>query len=102
MNIPDTRIATAYFTDEELQVFLDQEQSNIYYAAADALDVMASDQAYILKIESSGDKSVNGVAVSAELRARAATLRGQGAQGNGSSTVSTGIAIVHNHYRRRF
>jgi hypothetical protein len=97
LNIPDTDSADAIFTDEEIQAFLDQEMSNIFFAAADACDTLATNQVYILKVKTSGDLQVNGAQVSAELRARAAALRDHGRSANGSSTVSTGMAIVRGH-----
>jgi hypothetical protein len=100
LNIPDTNTADAEFTDEELQAFLDQNQANIFFAAADACDVLATNQVYILKVMTDGDVSLNGAAVSAELRARAATLRERGKSGTGSATAETGLAIVHSHSRR--
>ncbi len=101
LNIPDTDIANAEFTDEELQAFLDQEQSNIFFAAADAVDVLATNNAHILKVTTSLGFTVDGASVSAELRARAASLRAQGRSATGSATISTGVAIVRNHRMMR-
>lgn len=97
LNIPDTNVDDPAFDDEELQAFLNQEQNNIFFATADALNVLASNQVYILKVRTTGDLSVDGAAVSAELRARAASMRAQGQQANGSTTISTGVTIVRNH-----
>jgi hypothetical protein len=97
LNIPDTAAADAIFTDEEIQAFLDQEMSNIFFASADACDVLATNQVYLLKVKTSGDLQVDGAQVSAELRARATALRERGKQVNGSSTVSTGVTIVRSH-----
>jgi len=97
LNIPDTSAADAVFSDEEIQAFLDQEMGNVFFAAADACDVLATNQVYIQKVQTVNGTSTNGAAVSAELRARARTLREQGEKKNGSSTVSTGVAIVRAH-----
>ena len=42
LNIGDTTIADAVFTDEELGVFLTAQSSNINMASADALDAWAA------------------------------------------------------------
>ena len=97
LNIPDTNVVDAIFTDDEIQSFLDQEQDNIFFAAADAVDTLATNQAYVLKVKTTGDLTFNGAAVSAELRARATALRVRGQQLNGSAEVNTGVAIVRNH-----
>jgi len=49
MNIPDKVEADAFWTDEEIQAFLDQEDSNVKRATAAALEAMASDEAYVQK-----------------------------------------------------
>lgn len=98
MNIPDIDIDNPIFQDNELQVFIDQEQNNVFFAAADALDVLSTNQVYLMKVRSFGDgSSEDGASVSRELRARAATLRIQGQQSSGTTTASTGVAIVRNH-----
>ncbi len=69
-------VATYSLTDEEIQSYL-TDMGPWQLAAAQALDDLASDQAYVLKITTNSaiGISVNAVAVSAELRARAKELR---------------------------
>lgn len=65
------------FGDADIAGFLALEKGNIKRAAAQALDVIADDEALTGKVISSEGKSTNGAAVAASLRARATTLREQ-------------------------
>jgi len=69
-------VLTASLSDEEIQSYL-TDMGAWQLAAAMALEDLASDQAYVLKITTNSaiGISVNAVAVSAELRARAAAMR---------------------------
>lgn len=71
-------VATYTLSDEEIQSYLD-DMGAWQLAAAQALEDLASDQAYVLKITTNSaiGISVNAVAVSSELRARAEALRKQ-------------------------
>jgi hypothetical protein len=75
--INDTRGNDPVFSDAEILGFLGLENGNIKRAAAQALDVIADDEALTGKVISSEGKSTNGPAVAASLRARATTLREQ-------------------------
>lgn len=75
MLIPDRDEQSALFQDEEIQAFLELNGSSVKRAAAEALEVIASDTAMVLKVISILDLTTNGAQTSAELRARAATLR---------------------------
>ncbi len=77
MNIPDKVSADAFWTDEEIEAFLVQEDSSVKRAAAAALEAMASDEAYVQKQMRLMDTSTNGPAVSDALLARAKMLREQ-------------------------
>jgi len=72
-------VATYTLTDEEIQSYLTDHGSVWQLAAAQALEDLASDQAYVLKITTNSaiGISVNAVAMCAEMRARAASLRQQ-------------------------
>jgi len=94
LNCQDTSEANAIFDDAEIQAFLDQNAANIFLAAADALDIIASNQSYILKAISNNGLTTNGPAVAADLRAHAKVLRAKVASNIG--TTSTGVAIVTN------
>lgn len=77
LRIPD-RIATDYLmSDEELQVFLDDNGDDTRLAAADALDTIASDSVLLLKAVTLLDVTTNGPAMATSLMARAAGLREQ-------------------------
>lgn len=91
----DTVTANAIFTDAEIQTFLDANDQNVFLAAADALDIIASNQSYVLKVISNNGLTTNGPAVASDLRAHARTLREKAASNIG--TTDTGVAIVRSH-----
>jgi len=75
----EKNVATYTLTDEEIQSYLTDHGSVWQLAAAQALEDLASDQAYVLKITTNSaiGISVNAVAMCAEMWARAASLRQQ-------------------------
>lgn len=74
--ITDTDIPNnPIFQDEEIDRFLSLEDSNVRLASAMALEVIASQEALILKVLQVGDIRTDGAKLAAELRARAAVLR---------------------------
>lgn len=94
LNCQDTAQATAIFTDEEISAFLVMNNNNVFRAAADALDIIASNQSYVLKRVSGDGCSIDGPAVAADLRAHARALREKADRNIG--TTDTGVAIVTN------
>ena len=94
LNCQDTKVDNAIFEDDEIQAFLDQNNQSIFLAAADALDTIASNQSYVLKVISNNGLSTNGPAVASDLRMHARTLREKVAMNIG--TTSTGLVIVPN------
>jgi hypothetical protein len=90
----DTVTANAIFIDDEIDAFLTANSDNVYLAAADALDIIAANQAYVLKVITNNGLSTNGASVAAALRETAKTWRDKALSGLGSS--SSGIAIVPN------
>lgn len=77
MLIPDRVEASAVFSDEEIQAYLDMNDSNVRRAAAEALETIASDEAMTLKVISTLDLSTNGASTSDALLRRVALLREQ-------------------------
>lgn len=75
--IPDTDPGAQLFDDDDLQSFLDLEGGDVRYAAAQALDVAASSEVMVSKVIKTQDLSTDGTKVSADLRARAESLRDQ-------------------------
>lgn len=61
----------------QLQALLDLNGGELRLAAADALEVVASDRVLTLSVIGTPEVNVDGAKVSAELRARAAALREQ-------------------------
>jgi hypothetical protein len=90
----DTVTASAIFTDAEIQAFLDANDQNAFLAAADALDIIAANQAYVLKVMTSNGLTTDGAAEAAALRATARAWREKAASLVG--TGETGMAIVPN------
>ena len=78
--ITDTNPEKQIFKNEEIDEFLAMEGSEVKPAAALALETIATSEALTLKVISLLDLSTNGVALSAELRARAKDLRAQEAE----------------------
>jgi hypothetical protein len=77
--IPDRSEASMFFSDAEIDTFLEIEEG-IQRATALALETMASDQAMTLKVIRVLDLSTDGRSVSQALLERAAKLRSQAAE----------------------
>lgn len=77
MLIPDRVEGNAVFTDEEIQAYLDMNDSNVRLAAAEALETIASDEAMTLKVISTLDLTTNGASTSDAILRRAELLREQ-------------------------
>lgn len=75
--INDTKGADPVFDDADLQGFLALESNSVKRAAAQAIDVIADDEALTSKMITAQGISANGPAVAAALRARATSLREQ-------------------------
>lgn len=75
--IPDNNATTYVFEDEEIDAFLELEQSNVHRGAALALETMASNEAYTLKVIKLLDLQTDGAKTSDALLKRAAQLRKQ-------------------------
>ena len=65
------------FADADIYGFLALEGNNVKRAAAQAIDVIADDEALTSKMISTDDGTVNGPAVTEALRKRSAALREQ-------------------------
>lgn len=81
------------FTDDEMESFLDLSNGNVYYAAADALDAIAANAAYTLKVLTILDVTTNGQATAEAIRASAAALRAK-ADADAANTIVCGVANV--------
>lgn len=90
--IPDIDEEHLILDGAQIDAFLRMEGGNVKLAAAQALDAIASSEALIAKAISTGDLQTNGPAVAQELRARAAELRRQVAEGDSDDAV--GLQIV--------
>lgn len=73
----DTNASSYVFEDGELAVFLDLEGDSLKRAAALALETMASNEAFVLKVITLMDLRTDGAATARALLARAGLLRGQ-------------------------
>jgi hypothetical protein len=82
---------STFFTDDELQAFLDLESSDVRMAAAQALDAMAADASQVAKAVSSGTFSQDLKSIPVQLAARADTLRKQVANEPYSAVYDPGV-----------
>lgn len=73
--ITDTDEAHAIFEDAEIDAFLTLQGGNVRYAAASALDTIATSQALVLRITQIFDLKVDGTALARALHLRATQLR---------------------------
>jgi hypothetical protein len=88
----DTDVANAIFQDAEIDDFLALEADDVRLAAAQALDVIASSEALVLKVMKLLDLQTDGAKVAEALRAHAKELRRQVAEGCGDMTGLWDIA----------
>lgn len=94
LSIPDrvnTLVEPAMFSDEELSAFLSFE-GDLRRGIAQALEVIATDQALVLKVMRVQNIQTDGAKLAAELRARAKGLREQAAQEEANEGLLFGIA----------
>lgn len=83
------------FTNDEMESFLELSNGNVYYAAADALDAIAANAAYTLKVLTILDITTNGQATAEAIRASAAALRAK-ADADAANTIVCGVANMVN------
>ena len=79
------------FSDDQITGFLAIERGNIKRAAASAVDVIATDEALVLKVIKTDDKETDGSKLLKELSARAARLR---ADADREELGDTGVDLV--------
>ena len=75
------------FSDDQIAGFLAIERGNIKRAAASAVDVIATDEALVLKVIKTDDKETDGSKLLKELSVRAARLRADADREELSDTV---------------
>ena len=78
------------FTDSEVEDFLELNEGNVYRAAADALDAIAANAAYVLKVVTILDVTTNGQATADAIRKSAEALRNK-AKEDESNTIVCGV-----------
>ena len=86
------------FSDDQITGFLAIERGNIKRAAASAVDVIATDEALVLKVIKTDDKETDGSTLLKELSARAARLR---ADADREELGDTGFDLVEFTYDPR-
>lgn len=85
MSVPDVRLLIPdlgtgdeqIFTDDQISTFLTLNDDNVRLAAAEALEVAATDEIMTFKITRTDDQSVNGVTGAEALLLRARRMREQ-------------------------
>lgn len=80
-------------TDEQIQTFLDLENSNPYLTAAVALEAIATSEVLVSKKIQTQDLNTDGPAVAAELRQLAASYRARGMAG--SELIAGVVELLH-------
>lgn len=86
--IADTNPASRVFSTRQIAQFLRLNGDNVRRAAAQALDVMASNEALVSKVIKTQDLSTDGAKVAEALRKQAAELRRQADAGEGEDEAS--------------
>ena len=89
----DKAVDDYIFTDDEMESFLELNNGNVYYAAADALDAIAANAAYTLKVLTILDVTTNGQATAEAILASAVALRAK-ADADAANTIVCGVANV--------
>jgi hypothetical protein len=82
------------FADGDIEGFLALEGQSVKLAAAQALDVIADDEALTSKVVSVGGASANGPAVADSLSKRAASLREQAVTDTGLTDDDVVFEII--------
>lgn len=99
--IADTDTAHRIFSTKQIDQFLRLNDGDVRRAAAQALDVIASNEAMVSKVIKTQDLSTDGAKVAESLRKQAAELRRQADDGEGDA-ASTGFEIAeYEPYPRR-
>jgi hypothetical protein len=88
----DTDASNPIFQDEEHQAFLDLNAGNIRLAAAQAIDIVAGNEAYVQKMIKMLDLMTNGPQTAKALREGADELRRQVYEGSGDFSGMFDIA----------
>lgn len=91
--IADTSTASRIFSTKQIAAFLRMNRENVRRAAAQALDVMAANEAMVSKVIRTQDLSTDGAKVADSLRKQAAELRRQEDQGE-NETETSGFEVV--------
>lgn len=92
--IADTSTANRMFSTRQIAQFLRLNVDNTRRAAAQALDVMASNEAMVSKVIRTQDLSTDGAKVAEALRKQAAELRRQADAGEDDSDDASGFEIA--------
>lgn len=87
--IPDTNTTTAVFSDDEIAAFLALNDGDVYAAAADAVETIASSEAMVGKMISINGLSTNGAYVCNALLSRSRMLRARATE---RATEYVGVA----------
>lgn len=92
--IPDRVAANAIFTDAEIQAFIDIYPGRLRYAAAEAIDTIAVDEALVLKVVSLLDVTTDGASVAREMRQRANRLRETSDNDDEAANTDSGFDVA--------
>lgn len=92
--IADTDEANRIFSTRQIAAFLRMNNANVRRAAAQALDVLAANEALVSKVIKTKDLSTDGAKTADALRKQAAELRRQADAGEDDTADGSGFEIV--------
>lgn len=97
----DTDTSNQIFSDAEVDAFLNLHGADVLYAAAEALDTIATNEALVLKVLSVMDVSTSGDRLAAALMARADKLRKQSDEHPATVIDYAEVISTPSQYRER-
>lgn len=92
--IADTDSARRMFSTKQIAAFLRMNGGHVKRAAAQALDVIAANEALVSKVIRTQDLATDGAKVADSLRKQAAELRRQADTGEGDEDAGSGFEIA--------
>jgi hypothetical protein len=92
--IPDPDIGDATFSDEELEAYLTIEAGSLKRAAAMALEVKGTDEAFVLKVLKRLDVQTDGAKLGDFALKRAAALRAQADKLDEDADAWDGLEVI--------
>ena len=100
--IPDKDEDNPIYSDEEIEGYLALGGGNLFRGAAEAVEALARDEAYVQKVVRTMELSTDGAKLAAEFRAHAASLRARADEEEDADDGGFEIAeMVHDDFTYR-